>query len=87
MCDILDIPSYLITIDIEKEFDSVDRDFILSVLKKFSFGKNFILWIKVLLNNQQPCVINCGFATPYFNLDKGTRQSDPISAYLFILAL
>ena len=32
------------------------------------------------------CVVNGGF-TPYFNLEKGARQSDPISAYLFILAL
>ena len=28
-----------------------------------------------------------GFITKYFNLEKGARQSDPISAYIFILAL
>ena len=48
----------------------------------------FIQWKKkILLNNQQSCVINGGFTIPYFNLEKGTRQDDPISAYLFILAL
>ena len=31
------------------------------------------------------CVINGGFTTPYFNLQKGTHEGDPISAYLFIL--
>ena len=87
MCDILDIPGYLVTMDIEKAFDSLNHDFLLSVLKKFGFGENFIHWIKVLLNNQQSCVINGGFTTPYFNLEKGARQGDPISAYLFILAL
>ena len=50
-------------------------------------GENFIHWIKVLLNKQQSCVINGGFTTQYFNLEEGTRQGDPISAYLFILAL
>ena len=39
------------------------------------------------LNDQQSCVINGGFTTSYFNLEKGTCWSDPISAYLFILAL
>ena len=41
----------------------------------------------MLLNSQQSCVMNGGNATPYFNLGKGARQSDPVSAYLFILAL
>ena len=87
MCDILDIPGYLVTMDIEKAFDSLDHDFLLFALKKFGFGENFIHWIKVLLNKQQSCVINGGFTTRYFNLEKGARQSDPILAYLFILAL
>ena len=50
MCDILDIPSYLVTMDIEKAFDSLDHDFLLNALKKFGFGENFIHWMKVLLN-------------------------------------
>ena len=52
------------------------------MFKKNGLGENFIHWIKVLLNNQQGCVIN---ATRYFNSEKGARQGDPISAYLFIL--
>ena len=31
--------------------------------------------------------MNGGFITQYFNLEKEARQGDPISAYLFILAL
>ena len=87
MYDILDIPGYLVTMDIEKAFDSLNHDFLLSVLKKIGFCENFIHWIKVLLNNQKSYVINGGFTTPYFNLEKGAHQSDPISAYLFIFAL
>ena len=74
-------------LDIKKAVDSLNHDFLLSVFKEFGFGENFLHCLKVLLNNQQSCVINGGFATPYFNLEKGARQGDPISAYLFILAL
>ena len=57
-------------------------------LKKIGFGRNFIHWIKaLLLNNQQSCIINGGFTTRYFNLEKDARQGGHISVYLFILAL
>ena len=50
--DQLNIPEYLVTMDIEKAFDSLDHIFLLNVLKNFGFGKNFIKWIRVLLNAQ-----------------------------------
>ena len=81
------ITRFLVTIDIEKAFDSLDHSFRISVLKKFGFGKNFITWIEILLKDQQSCVINGETTTKYFNLERGARQGDPVSAYLFILVL
>ena len=86
MCYILDIPCYLVRMDIQKAFDSLDQDFLLFALKNLVFGENFIHWIKFLLNKQQSCVMNVGFKTRYFNLEEGASQGDPILAYLFILA-
>ena len=39
------------------------------------------------MKNQKSCVINGRTTTKYFKLNRGARQGDPISAYLFILAL
>ena len=77
----------LVTIDIRKAFDSVNHKFLTLALKRYGFGKTFINRIKTLLNNQESCTINGGFTTKYLKLDKGTRQGDPISAYLFVLVL
>ena len=85
MTDILNMEGYLLTIDIEKAFDSVDHYFLLAILEKYGFKKNFLRWIETLLNNQEPC--NGEITTHYFKLKDGTRQVDPISAYLFILVL
>ena len=57
------------------------------MLKRYGFGKTFIKRIKALVNNQESCIINEGFTTKCFKLDKDTRQSGPISVYFFILAL
>ena len=73
------------TIDIEKTFDSLDHTFLISTLEKFGFGKTFIDCMKIFLNEQGPCIINEEITTKYFKLEKGARQGDPMSAYLFTL--
>ena len=87
ICEKENIPAYLVTMDLEKAFDSLNHDFLICVLKKIGFGDNFTTWIKILLNDQQSCVLNGGLTTQYFKLERGARQGDPISAYLFIIAL
>ena len=85
--DYNNLPGYLVTIDIEKAFDSVDYTFLCATLIKFGFGENYIKWIQILFKGQESCVMNNGFTTKYFSLSSGTRQGDPLSAYLFILVM
>ena len=44
----------------EKVFGSLVQDFLILTLEKYCFGKNFILWVKILLRDQESCVINRG---------------------------
>ena len=53
VCDTLNKKGYLVTIDIEKAFDSVNHVFLIAILEKCGFGKTFIEWIKILLQNQE----------------------------------
>ena len=43
-----EIDGLLVAIDIENAFDSMDHEFVFSVLKKYGFGASFIKWIQVI---------------------------------------
>ena len=81
------IEAVLSSADFEKAFYSIDHCFLFSVLKTFGFGPDFIQWVRTLFKNSESCVMNNDFSKGYFALERGTRQEDPLSAYLFILAL
>ena len=51
MSQLLIKEGFLVTVDIEKAFESVDHLFLVAILEKLSFGIEFIEWIKILLNN------------------------------------
>ena len=51
--DLLHIKGILLTVDIEKAFDSVNHLFLVSAIEKYGFTNDFIRWIKLLLKNQE----------------------------------
>ena len=85
-CEIQNSKNLIILIDFEKAFDSISWKFILDILKKFNFGEKTINWVRSLQNNSNSKILQNGYLSDEISLERGCRQGDPISPYLFVLA-
>ena len=60
--------------DIEKAFDSLDHNFLISATGKYGFSEKFISCIKkAVAKKQESCVLNGGKTTKYFLFGRDTR--------------
>ena len=78
---------YVLQLDSQNAFDSIEWDFMFDTLKQFTFGTNITRMIALCYTNIESCVLNGGFTTNWFCLQKGVRQGCPLSAYLFLLCI
>ena len=77
----------LLFIDFEKAFDSLEWAFVNRTLQYFNFGPSLTNWIRTFYNNIESCVLNNGWSSNFFNLQRCVRQGCPLSPYLFILSV
>ena len=63
---VLNKEGFLVTMDINKAFDSLDHTFVISILRKFGFGNNFVSWIETLIVKQESCTISGGILPSYY---------------------
>ena len=69
----------LLLIDFEKAFDSVAWSFINKTFKYFNFKNDILQWIETFYKNIKSTVIINQNPSPWFQIERGCRQGDPIS--------
>ena len=72
-------------IDFKKAFDTIDWNFVFKTLESFNFGPEIQQWIKTFYTNCSSCVMNNGYASEFFKIERGVRQGCPLSGALFVL--
>ena len=72
-------------LDFSKAFDTIKWNFISEVLKLFDFGEIFTKTVKLCQTNSTSKVEQNGYLSSTIELQRGCRQGDPLSPYIFVL--
>ena len=81
------IPGLQLFLGFERAFDTVEWAFIHKTLQHFNFGPSLVNCINTFYNNSESCVLNNGWSSNFFKLERGVRQGCPLSPYLLILCI
>nr|GEZ39445.1 hypothetical protein [Tanacetum cinerariifolium] len=81
------VPRCAFKVDIQKAYDTVDWNFLRSVLGSFGFHTRIIGWIMECVTSTSFSISINGCLHGYFKGKRSLRQGDPISLYLFTLIM
>lgn len=81
------ISSFLLALDFEKAFDSVESQYIKSLLAHMNFGGKFITSVSSLYADQSAYVKINNIRSNAVHIKRGTRQGCPLSPLIFALCM
>ena len=74
-------------IDMEKAFDKMEWGFLIEVMQCFGFFDKWIKWINQCITTTSFSILLDGGSYGFFHPQRGLRQRDPLSPFLFIMGI